>query len=216
MSLAKASIWTAGSTLIKIGAGLVVVKLLAVAFGPSGVGMAGNFRQLITVLGVLAGAGIFNGVTKYVAEYQQQPERLRPLLGTSVTLVLGFSTLLAILFLAAATPIANLLFGHDDYHDVVRALAFIQMGIAYANLCLAILKGYRDAIGNALAVIGGSLIGLAAFWLCLQLGGYVGALAGLALVPALLVIPAGIMLLRRTPLALTSLKPAWDLSLIHI
>ncbi|MEQ9996775.1 lipid III flippase WzxE [Pectobacterium versatile] len=210
MSLAKASIWTAGSTLIKIGAGLVVVKLLAVAFGPSGVGMAGNFRQLITVLGVLAGAGIFNGVTKYVAEYQQQPERLRPLLGTSVTLVLGFSTLLAILFLAAATPIANLLFGHDDYRDVVRALAFIQMGIAYANLCLAILKGYRDAIGNALAVIGGSLIGLAAFWLCLQLGGYVGALAGLALVPALLVIPAGIMLLRRTPLALTSLKPAWD------
>lgn len=210
MSLAKASIWTAGSTLIKIGAGLVVVKLLAVAFGPSGVGMAGNFRQLITVLGVLAGAGIFNGVTKYVAEYQQQPERLRPLLGTSVTLVLGFSTLLAILFLAAATPIANLLFGHDDYRDVVRALAFIQMGIAYANLCLAILKGYRDAIGNALAVIGGSLIGLVAFWLCLQLGGYVGALAGLALVPALLVIPAGIMLLRRTPLALTSLKPAWD------
>ncbi|BES83064.1 translocase [Pectobacterium araliae] len=210
MSLAKASIWTAGSTLIKIGAGLVVVKLLAVTFGPSGVGMAGNFRQLITVLGVLAGAGIFNGVTKYVAEYQQQPERLKPLLGTSVTLVLGFSTFLAMLFLVAATPIANLLFGHDDYRDVVRALAFIQMGIAYANLFLAILKGYRDAIGNALAVIGGSLIGLAAFWLCLRLGGYVGALAGLALVPALLVIPAGIMLLRRTPLALASLKPAWD------
>lgn len=58
MSLAKASIWTAGSTLIKIGVGLLVVKLLAVAFGPSGVGQAGNFRQLITVLGVLSGAGI--------------------------------------------------------------------------------------------------------------------------------------------------------------
>ncbi len=28
------------------------------------VGQAGNFRQMITVLGVLAGAGIFNGVTK--------------------------------------------------------------------------------------------------------------------------------------------------------
>lgn len=69
MSLAKASIWTAGSTLIKIGVGLLVVKLLAVAFGPSGVGQAGNFRQLITVLGVLSGAGIFNGITKYVAEY---------------------------------------------------------------------------------------------------------------------------------------------------
>lgn len=54
MSLAKASLWTAASTLVKIGAGLLVVKLLAVSFGPAGVGQAGNFRQLVTVLGVLA------------------------------------------------------------------------------------------------------------------------------------------------------------------
>ena len=67
MSLAKASLWTAASTLVKIGAGLLVGKLLAVSFGPAGLGLAANFRQLITVLGVLAGAGIFNGVTKYVA-----------------------------------------------------------------------------------------------------------------------------------------------------
>ncbi|EAO1351866.1 lipid III flippase WzxE, partial [Salmonella enterica] len=55
MSLAKASLWTAVSTLVKIGAGLLVVKLLAVSFGPAGVGQASNFRQMITVLGVLAG-----------------------------------------------------------------------------------------------------------------------------------------------------------------
>ncbi|RLM21544.1 O-antigen translocase [Brenneria alni] len=210
MSLAKASIWTAGSTLIKIGAGLVVIKLLAVAFGPSGVGQAGNFRQLITVLGVLAGAGIFNGVTKYVAQYQQQPDRLKPLLGTSVSLVLGFSTLLAAVFVLAAAPISHALFGHDEYRDVIRVLALIQMGIAYANLFLAILKGYRDAVGNALAVISGSLIGLAAYWLCFMLGGYRGALAGLALAPALVVLPAGVLILRRTPLSWPALKPAWD------
>lgn len=91
MSLARASLWTAGSTLIKIGAGLVVVKLLAVAFGPVGVGQAANFRQVITVLGVLSGAGIFNGITKYVAEYRQQPLRLRALLGTASTMITGFS-----------------------------------------------------------------------------------------------------------------------------
>ena len=73
MSLAKASLWTAASTLVKIGAGLLVGKLLAVSFGPAGLGLAANFRQLITVLGVLAGAGIFNGVTKYVAQYHDNP-----------------------------------------------------------------------------------------------------------------------------------------------
>ncbi|MDX7019388.1 lipid III flippase WzxE, partial [Klebsiella aerogenes] len=75
--------WTAGSTLIKIGAGLLVVKLLAVSFGPSGVGLAGNFRQLITVLGVLSGAGIFNGVTKLIAQYQDDAVQRKNVLGTS-------------------------------------------------------------------------------------------------------------------------------------
>lgn len=210
MSLAKASIWTAGSTLIKIGAGLVVIKLLAVAFGPSGVGQAGNFRQLITVLGVLSGAGIFNGVTKYVAESRQQPERLRAVLGTASTLILGFSTLLALVMLLAAEPISTALFGRGDYQSVVRAVAFIQMGIAYANLFQAILKGYRDAQGNALAVIGGSLLGLLAYWLCFTIGGYRGALLGFALVPALVALPAGIMLWRRRLFSINDLSPRWD------
>jgi len=83
MSLAKASVWTAASTLVKIGAGLLVVKLLALAYGPSGVGQAGNFRQLIIVLGVLAGAGIFNGVTKFVSQHHDDPTRLREVVGTS-------------------------------------------------------------------------------------------------------------------------------------
>lgn len=101
------------------------------------------------------------------------------------------------MFLFAAEPISIGLFGHADYVDVVRAVAFIQMGIAYANLFMAVLKGYRDAMGNALAVIGGSLIGVVAYYLCFTLGGYEGALAGLALVPALVVLPAGLMLWRR-------------------
>ncbi|PHM23112.1 lipid III flippase WzxE [Xenorhabdus ehlersii] len=210
MSLAKASVWTAGSTLIKIGVGLLVIKLLAVSFGPTGVGQAGNFRQLITVLGVLSGAGIFNGVTKYVAEHHQQPEKLRAILGTSSLIIMGFSTLLAVIFLLFSEIISISLFGHTHYKTVVQALAFIQMGIAYANYFLAILKGFRDAKGNALAIILGSLTGMLAYSLCYWLGGYEGALAGLALVPALVVLPAGLMILHSKVITFSALKPMWD------
>lgn len=209
MSLAKASVWTASSTLVKIAAGLLVVKLLAVSFGPEGVGQAGNFRQLITVLGVLAGAGIFNGVTTYVAQYQHQPEPLRAMLGTASAMVLGFSTLLALVFLLAAAPVSQALFGHTRFQNVIRIVAFLQFGIAWANLALALLKGYRDARGNALSLIIGSLIGVAAYVLCWWVGGYAGALVGFALVPALVVVPALIMLRRRVPLSLAWLKPQW-------
>lgn len=210
MSLARASIWTAGSTLIKIGAGLLVVKLLALAYGPSGIGQAGNFRQLVTVLGVLSGAGIFNGVTKYIAEHHEDADKRRAILGTSSTIILLFSTLLAIVFLLFSAQISVLLFGHDSYREVIVAVAFIQMGIGYANYFLAILKGYRDASGNALAIVAGSLIGVAAYYLCLRLWGYGGALAGLALVPALIIFPALIIMLRRKRFPLSDLKPAWD------
>lgn len=210
MSLAKASVWTAASTLIKIAAGLLVIKLLAVAFGPEGVGQAGNFRQLITVLGVLAGAGIFNGVTKLVAQHHDDAEQLRQVTGTSSAMVLGFSTLLAIIFLLAAQPISMGLFGHDRYQSVVRMVAFIQMGIAWANLTLAILKGFRDARGNALSLIIGSVTGVAAWYLCYRLGGYEGALLGLALVPALVVFPALWMLKQREHVPFGYLKPRWN------
>lgn len=210
MSLARASLWTAASTLIKIGAGLVVVKLLAVSFGPAGVGQAGNFRQMVTVLGVLAGAGIFNGVTKFVAQYQDDPAQLQKVVGTSSAMVLGFSTLLALVFLLAAAPISQGLFGHTHYQGLVQLVALVQMGIAWANLLLALMKGFRDAAGNALSLIAGSLIGVAAYYLCYRLGGYQGALLGLALVPALVVIPAAVMLWRRGRLPQGWFKPRWD------
>ena len=196
MSLAKASVWTAASTLVKIGAGLLVVKLLAVSFGPSGVGLAGNFRQLVTVLGVLAGAGIFNGVTKYVAQHHDDAEKLRTVVGTSSAMVLGFSTLLAIVFLLAAAPVSQGLFGHTHYQGLVRLVAFVQMGIAWANLLLALILG--------------SIIGVIAYYFCYRLGGYEGALLGLALVPALVVVPAAFMLMRRGNVPLSYLKPQWD------
>ncbi|ONF75668.1 O-antigen translocase [Salmonella enterica subsp. enterica serovar Typhimurium] len=210
MSLAKASLWTAVSTLVKIGAGLLVVKLLAVSFGPAGVGQAGNFRQMITVLGVLAGAGIFNGVTKLVAQHHDNPAQLRTVVGTSSAMVLGFSTLLALVFLLAAAPISQGLFGHTDYQGLVRLVALVQMGIAWANLLLALMKGFRDASGNALSLIVGSFLGVAAWYLCYRVGGYEGALLGLALVPALVVVPAGIILIKRGTVPLRYLKPSWD------
>gem|GEM_PF-1619509 len=49
-----------------------------------------------------------------------------------------------------------------------------------------------------------------AYYACYRLGGYEGALLGLALVPALVVIPAAGMLMRRGTIPLHYLKPKWD------
>jgi antigen flippase len=74
--------------------------------------------------------------------------------------------LLALIFLLAAAPISRGLFGHADYQGLVRLVALVQMGIAWANLLLAVMKGFRDAAGNALSLIIGSVVGVAAWYLC--------------------------------------------------
>ncbi len=92
----------------------------------------------------------------------------------------------------------------------MRLVALVQMGIAWGNLLLALMKGFRDAAGNALSLIVGSLIGVLAYYVSYRLGGYEGALLGLALIPALVVIPAVIMLIQRGAIPLSYLKPSWD------
>ncbi len=54
------------------------------------------------------------------------------------------------------------------------------------------------------------MIGVLAYDVSYRLGGYEGALLGLALIPALVVIPAAIMLIKRGVIPLSYLKPSWD------
>ncbi|MGM3173458.1 lipid III flippase WzxE [Dickeya lacustris] len=209
MSLARASLWTAASMLVKIGTGLVVIKLLAVLFGPQGVGLAGNYRQLITVLGVMAGAGIANGVTRLVARAASATDPPHGL-GTAVTLAIGFSLLLAAALWWQAALLSRLLFGDAGYAPVIRVLAVLQPAIAAASVLLAVLKGYQDAPGTALAVSTASLSGVLAYGVCVGVWGYQGALIGLALIPALGVVPAFFILKRRTTVDVQALTPSWS------
>ena len=192
----------------KIVSGLLVVKLLAVSFGPEGVGQAGNFRQLITVLGVLAGAGIFNGVTKYVAEHQHQPLRLAAVTGTASAMVLSFSLLVAVVFCWPPRRSAGRYSGTIAIRILFVSWRFTD-GHRRANLALAIMKGFRDALGNALSLMAGSVIGVIGYVICYWLGGYRGALVGSAVVPALIVIPAMLLLIKRDHLPLRALLPRW-------
>ena len=59
-----------------------------------------------------------------------------------------FSTLLALVFCWRRRH-KPALFGHSHYQNLVRLVALVQMGIAWANYLLALMKGFRDAAGNA-------------------------------------------------------------------
>ncbi|MFC0180447.1 lipid III flippase WzxE [Thorsellia kenyensis] len=211
-SFAKASVITGASILIKILIGLVVAKLMAIEFGPEGIGLTGNYRQLLTVLGVLAGAGIFNGVTKYIAEYDKVNDIFarKRLIGTASSFVLFFSCTLALVFLCYAPQISLFLFFDKGYANIIRILAVLQFSIAYNNLILAILKGYRDALSNGLSIIIGAILALIGFLVLQIYADFNGALIGLALLPATALLPSLFFIKKHHGLSIAIFIPAWD------
>ncbi|MCK3658854.1 hypothetical protein A4G18_09050 [Pasteurellaceae bacterium Pebbles2] len=220
ISLTQSAFWTAFSTAVKLLVGLALIKLIAISFGADGLGQAANYMTLLTVLSVLSGAGLLNGITKFVAEYAEQPQKLATLLGTSSLIILIFSLFLTALGWFLAEPISIFLFQTSGFENIIRYTAILQLGIAISYYFLAVIKGQRDAKGYALVNIGGILLGAMSFLLLLWQFDYSGALIGLALMPVWTYLPAYVRLkmyaTQKCGVKSTSffhfslLKPKWD------
>lgn len=210
MLLTKMLSWTSASVVVKIGGNLFAFKLLAAEFGPSGVGRASNMLTLIALLDTMSGAGIVNGVNKYVAEFCGRPDKLQQLLGTASAITLGFATLLATLLVLAGAQVGRVVFGNLDCQWLIGVIIVVQFAIAGANVLRALLKGAGDAVGNSLAVITSSLLGVSVYWFSLRHYGYCGALIGIALIPAWPLVPAMIILHLRHHFSWCWLKPMWN------
>ncbi|UPG90941.1 O-antigen translocase [Luteibacter aegosomaticola] len=166
MNIVRAGAWSALGTAARLGAALVLVKLVAATAGPAGVGRLGQFMSLVSILAVLAGGGISAGVVKYVAEYRDDPERLSRLLASALGYAMVASCIMAVAALCFSRPLAVALLGDPAYASLVRLLACAQFGIALANYILAVINGFMDVRRLALVQVLGSFLSVVmALWL---------------------------------------------------
>lgn len=210
MHFLKVGLLFAASTLSRLLAGLVVVKIIAVYIGADGLGRLGQFMSLMSMITILAGGGISTGIVKFVAQYRDEHKELRAYLGAASLVALVASLLLGIILLGLATPISQWLFGTDDYAAVIRVLAAAQFALACTNLLMGLVNGHKRvhafAIINGLGVVvGASGVALGCiFW------GIRGAMYGLIWMPVaniLFLVPWYFWGLR---FKLYDLLPVWD------
>lgn len=181
MSLVRAGAWSALGTAARLGAALVLVKLVAWLAGPVGVGRLGQFMSVMSLLAVLAGGGISAGIVKYVAEYRDDPERLARLLGSALGYAMAAACTMACAALLFAQPLATWLLGDPGYESLIRVLAVAQLGIAFVNYVLAVINGFMDVRRLALVQVAGSVLSVGlALGLARWLGLY-GALLAVVL-----------------------------------
>jgi len=210
MHFLKVGLLFSASTLSKLIAGLVVVKIIAVYIGADGLGRLGQFMSLMSMITILAGGGISTGIVKFVAQYRNEHKQLQGYIGAASLVGIVASVILGTILLGLAAPLSNWLFGTVDYAYVIRVLAAAQFALAYTNLLMGLVNGYKRV--HAFAVVNGLgvLIGAGGVALGCIFWGIQGAMYGLIWMPVaniLFLIPWYFFGLR---FKLRDLMPVWD------
>ena len=144
MTLIKTSVLSAISTIIKMINGLVVVKIIAIYVGPSGLAFIGQFQNFISILMSFATGAINSGVVKYTAEYREDEVEKQKLWSTAIRISLGatfFTSLMLILF---HNYLSNLFFKTDAYGSLFIIFAITLVFFVCNSLSLAILNGQKE------------------------------------------------------------------------
>ncbi len=179
MQFLKVGLLYGASTLSRLLAGLVVVKIIAVYVGADGLGRLGQFMSLVTIVTTLAGGGISTGIVKYVAEHRADRAALSGYLGAASWITLVASLALGVLLLILAPYLSEVLLGSVDHAGVIRMLAFVQALIAASNLLMGLVNGHQRVKAFAAINIASVVLGAAGMALACARYGITGAMVGL-------------------------------------
>ncbi|MEL0609345.1 O-antigen translocase [Vibrio echinoideorum] len=144
MNLAKTSLLTFISTTIRILSGLVINKAISIFIGPSGLAAIGQFQNALGIIQTVAKGGINTGVTKYTAEYHDDPNVRSSLWSTSLKLTFLCSIPLSFILVFGASYFSEYVFKTSEYNYVFVAFGFTLTLFSVNQLLLSILNGLKE------------------------------------------------------------------------
>lgn len=197
MTLIRTSLLNAIAVAVKMATLLGLNKVLALYVGPAGYAAIGQLQNAVTMFTTLASGAVSTGVTKYTAEFAEQPDEQRKIWRTAGTLSVVVSLLLAVLIMGLRKPLASWFSMTNRWRRCWSGLPPRWCSLPSTRYCLACSTA-RRMCPYVLANILGSLISLVVTCaLTIQLGLY-GALVALAVYQSLSFV-ATLVICMRTP-----------------
>ena len=131
------------SVIIRIIAGFLTSKFIAIFVGTEGMALIGNLRDFTKAARTFSILGLYKGVVKYVAEYKLDKNELSKLLST--TYYLGFiaTSLVSVFCYYFSEEINNHLFkDYNQYGYVIRVFAIALPFYGLNMLAFSIMNGF--------------------------------------------------------------------------
>lgn len=135
---------TSISTLVKMCAGLVSVKIVASIIGPAGVALVGQLNNFSTIALSLATGGINSGITKYVAEYKSDASKVKQYLATAFRITVVCSLLVGLVLLLLCKQLSSLIMMTPQYWYVFAIFGITITFYGLNNMLVSVVNGYKQ------------------------------------------------------------------------
>ena len=130
------------SVLVRLFAGFLTSKAVAVFIGAEGLALLGNFRNFLTPIQSISTLGIYSGVVKYVSEYKTKAFRLSKTLSSVLYLVVIATFIVSVSCYFLAEQLSQLIFlDSSNYAFVFKIVAIGLPFYAMQALVISINNG---------------------------------------------------------------------------
>lgn len=197
MSLVRSSLLNGIAVAVKVGAAMILNKVLAVYVGPSGYAVIGQFQNALAVALSLSGGVMAPGVTKGTAQHFDNQWQQHTVWQTAVKLTLAATLLASLLFIVGHQWLSAKLLERADMGTVFIGLGLALPAIALNSLLLAIINGKKDVVTYVSANIVGSVLSLVVVGALTYFCGLYGALLAIAISPAASLLATAALVARR-------------------
>ncbi|MBU3821169.1 O-antigen translocase [Flavobacteriaceae bacterium XHP0103] len=131
------------SVIVKIIAGILTSKAIALFVGATGLALIGNMRNFVSATQTFATLGFYNGIVKHVAKFKEDALNLSKTLST--VFYVGFVTTIMVSFFCyfkADFINATIFPGYNNYVYIIRIFAIVLPFYALNVFSFSIMNGF--------------------------------------------------------------------------
>ena len=171
---------------LRIVAGILISKFIAIYIGPQGMALIGNLRNFLSAIQSLAISGLYKGVVKFISQVKNDTVALTKTLSTVFYLGFFSSVLLSFLCYYNAEFVNDLIFSSNyNYTYVIETLAIVLPFYALNMFVFSILNGFSKHKYLLIINMLGQVLGLLVTLLLIYQDNINGALIAIVITPAL-------------------------------
>lgn len=141
MNLLSTTLWSALATALRLGSGLVVAKMVALAGGPASLAVFGQFQNFLILITGISGVLLQSGIVKYSAENRDNQAELSSMLAAAIKLSAIIALLGSALMFLFHTEIANLVLHQSNWSGLFLLAGFVLPMLVTNGIALAFLNG---------------------------------------------------------------------------